>query len=82
MGRLLDIAKAALEEAETQYFRAQEHQAAVPPEQEKPGDVAACGSPHCAGCYEVEPGVWIHPPKSGEDWKEWLLKWKPKGKVQ
>ena len=29
---------------------------------------ALCGSPHCAGCYEVEPGVRIHPPKSGKDW--------------
>jgi hypothetical protein len=27
-----------------------------------------CGSIHCAGCYEVEPGVRIHPPKSGEGW--------------
>jgi hypothetical protein len=22
-----------------------------------------CGSPHCAGCYEVEDGKRIHPPK-------------------
>jgi hypothetical protein len=27
-----------------------------------------CGSPYCAGCYEVERGVRIHPPKSGKDW--------------
>jgi hypothetical protein len=26
---------------------------------------AACSSPWCAGCYEVLPGVRIHPPKSG-----------------
>jgi hypothetical protein len=43
---------------------------------------AACGSRHCAGCYEVGPGVRIHPPKSSEDWKEWLLKWEPNGRVQ
>ena len=42
----------------------------------------ACGSPSCAGCYEVEPGVRLHPPRSGPEWKEWLLKWDPKGKVQ
>jgi hypothetical protein len=44
--------------------------------------LASCGLPHCAGCYQVDPGVRIHPPKSGEDWKEWLLKWEPKGRVQ
>jgi hypothetical protein len=44
--------------------------------------IAVCGSVHCAGCYEVEPGVWIHPPKSSEEWKEWLLKWEQKGRVQ
>jgi hypothetical protein len=49
---------------------------------QKPIAVAACGSPYCAGCYEAEPGVRIHPPKSSEEWKEWLLKWEPKGRVQ
>lgn len=44
--------------------------------------LAPCGSDRCNGCYEVEPGVRIHPPKSSEDWKEWLLKWEPKGRVQ
>src|SRR5579872_1865762 len=24
-----------------------------------------CGSSYCAGCYEVAPGVWVHPPKHG-----------------
>jgi len=33
---------------------------------------AACGSPGCAGCYEVEPGVRIHPPKCGEAYRKWL----------
>jgi len=52
------------------------------PNPQKPNAVAACGSPHCAGCYEVEPGKRIHPPKSTEEWKEWLLRWEPKGQVQ
>ena len=25
--------------------------------------LAPCGSPTCAGCYEVEPGKYIHPPR-------------------
>jgi len=41
---------------------------------------AACGSPHCAGCYQVEPGRLIHPPKSSANWLSWLARWeKPKG---
>jgi hypothetical protein len=31
--------------------------------------LVACGSSHCAGCYEVAPGVRIHPPKCGEDYR-------------
>ena len=42
----------------------------------------ACGSPGCAGCYEVEPGLRIHPPKSGEDYRAWLERWEVKGSVQ
>jgi len=37
--------------------------------------LAACGSPHCAGCYEVGDGRKIHPPKCGADflrWRAWL----------
>ncbi len=30
--------------------------------------LAACGSPHCAGCYDVGDGRKIHPPKSGAGW--------------
>jgi hypothetical protein len=52
------------------------------PTAQKTEAVATCGSVHCAECYEVEPGVRIHPPKSGDAWKEWLLKWGPKGRVQ
>jgi hypothetical protein len=52
------------------------------PSSHKPDAVAACGSLRCAGCYEVETGVRIHPPKSSEEWRHWLVKWEPKGKVQ
>ena len=29
---------------------------------------AACGSSYCAGCYQIGPRRWIHPPKCGKDW--------------
>lgn len=45
-------------------------------------EVWSCGSPHCAGCYEVEPGVSIHPPKCGEDYRVWLEHWEAKGRAQ
>lgn len=46
--------------------------------------LAACGSPHCAGCYvaDAETGARIHSPKCGEDYGKWLTNWKPEGKVQ
>lgn len=37
--------------------------------------IAACGSPYCAGCYDVGDGRKIHPPKCGADflrWRAWL----------
>jgi hypothetical protein len=40
-----------------------------------------CGSPNCAGCYEVEGGR-IHPPRCGEDYLAWLERWEAKGKPQ
>jgi hypothetical protein len=43
---------------------------------------ALCGSPRCAGCYNVGEGRKIHPPKIGEDYRNWLERWKPKGKLQ
>lgn len=82
MGRLLDIARATLAETEAQSAGPHERPAVMPPERVKPRGGAACGLPYCAGCYEVAPGVRIHPPKCGEGWKEWLLKWEPKGKIQ
>lgn len=41
---------------------------ALPIDPSRAGLSALCGSPHCAGCYEVAPGVRIHPPKSGKGW--------------
>ncbi len=41
-----------------------------------------CGSPQCAGCYEVEPGVRIHPPKCSDDYRVWLERWEAKGNPQ
>jgi hypothetical protein len=43
---------------------------------------AFCGSPHCAGCYDVGEGRKIHPPKIGEAYKKWLEDWEPKGSRQ
>jgi len=51
----------------------------MPPKGERQ---AACGSPHCAGCYDIEPGVRIHPPKCGEDYRAWLERWQAKGRLQ
>ncbi len=48
----------------------------------RPAARALCGSPTCAGCYEVEPGRRIHPPKASRDWLDWLERWQPKGKPQ
>jgi len=44
--------------------------------------LAACGSPHCAACYNVGDGRKIHPPKCGEEYRKWLERWQPKGKPQ
>ena len=37
--------------------------------------LSPCGSPHCAGCYDVGDGRKIHPPRCGESflhWRAWL----------
>jgi hypothetical protein len=34
-----------------------------------------CNSPNCAGCYELEPGVWAHPPKPSPEWEKWRENW-------
>ena len=45
-------------------------------------DLVACGSPHCAGCYDVGDGRKIHPPKCCKENRKWLERWQPKGKPQ
>ena len=45
----------------------------------KTNGVGQCPGPErCGGCYEVSPGVHLHPPKVSEEWKAWLTKWQPK----
>jgi hypothetical protein len=51
-------------------------------ESHEPKNSPACGSPDCAGCYEVMPGVRIHPPKCGDDYRGWRQRWEAKGRVQ
>lgn len=43
---------------------------------------AVCGSPVCAGCYDIGDGRKIHPPKCGEDYLQWLERWETKGKLK
>lgn len=35
------------------------------------------GAGVCAGCYEVAPGVSLHPPQATSEWQAWLRKWQP-----
>jgi hypothetical protein len=30
-----------------------------------------CNSDLCGGCYEIEPGKWIHPPKMTDAFIKW-----------
>jgi hypothetical protein len=41
--------------------------------------LAACGSGHCANCYDVGDGRKIHPPKCGEDYLGWFKRWEGRG---
>jgi hypothetical protein len=62
-----------------------EHNEPCPPKAQASNRVATaveCGSPQCAGCYEVELGVRVHPPKGGASYRKWLERWQPKGKLQ
>jgi hypothetical protein len=45
-------------------------------------ELAECGSPECAGCYQVGDGNRIHPPRCSEQYRNWLERWKPRGKMQ
>lgn len=42
--------------------------------------LAPCGSPTCAGCYEVGDGRKIHPPRCGEEFLRWRAWMEGKGK--
>ena len=42
--------------------------------------LAPCGSPHCGGCYEVTPGVRLHPPKISPEWAEYLKRCQGQGR--
>jgi hypothetical protein len=44
--------------------------------------IAACGSPGCAGCYDVIDGRQIHPPKCGKEYLKGFEKWLPTGRPQ
>jgi hypothetical protein len=50
--------------------------------EKKSNELAPCGLPYCAGCYDVGDGRRIHPPKIGEEYRKWLERWKPDGRVQ
>ena len=60
-------------------------QAAVRPDSspvKRGAQFTPCGSQDCAGCYDVRDGKKIHPPKSGEEYRNWLLRWEARGKIQ
>ena len=46
------------------------------------GELAPCGSPHCAGCYDVGDGRKIHPPRCGEAFLRWRAWMEGKGPTQ
>lgn len=52
------------------------------PELRGTDELAACGSPECAGCYDIGQGNRIHPPKIGPDYAGWYKRWEPKSTVQ
>ena len=71
---LLEAARAEKESILT-YLRANQSH-------EKESGIATCGSPNCAGCYDVGDARKIHPPKCGAGYRAWLERWQPKGKPQ
>lgn len=44
--------------------------------------LALCGSPYCAGCYDIGDGRKIHPPRCGQEYQKCLESWQPQGKPQ
>jgi hypothetical protein len=77
MGRYLDLAIRALETVNKQV-----EEPASPVAGPRSEGLADCASSRCAGCYDIEPRVRIHPPKCEQDYLDWLKKWEPKGRVQ
>lgn len=57
-----------------------EYADAPPPVSETSLDLAPCGSPHCGGCYEVAPGVRLHPPRISPEWQAYLERCQAKAK--
>ena len=54
----------------------------VRPEAKRMEEEAACGSPQCAGCYDVGEGRKIHPPRCGEGFLRWRAWMEGKGQIQ
>lgn len=54
----------------------------IPPETKELEEKAACGSPQCAGCYDVGEGRKIHPPRCGEAFLRWRAWMEGKGQIQ
>jgi len=48
----------------------------------RPNELAPSGSSDCAGCCDVVDGKKIHPPKCSEGYRNWLLRWDGKGRIQ
>jgi hypothetical protein len=78
IGRKLDALNAD-HSTETRPAPASAHAPVARTEESKGRELAACGSPDCAGCYDVGDGRKIHPPKIGGDFRQWVERWKPKG---
>lgn len=70
------------EEADPFPLRESTTQSVSRPEVKGLQETATCGSPNCAGCYEVGDERKIHPPKIGKDYQKWLERWKARGSVQ
>lgn len=76
MGKLMEIAR--------EYIRKREPETLGTYEINEKSPLQTCDNPNCAGCYvvDLETGAKIHPPKTGEAYREWLQRWQPKGKPQ
>jgi hypothetical protein len=64
-------AKTLLEAARAEKDRILAYLRASHSREQAPNIRARCGSPYCAGCYDVGDGRKIHPPKCGEEFLRW-----------